>query len=337
MIKTRMIVTCALLLTGALLLAACGSKPTAAPTTTPVPTTAPTAESIATATSLPVGGVDVAWEHVIQPEVDVLARVNGVEITKDAYLTELQQQIQQVTTQYGLDWNDTDNQSLLASFQDSVLGGMVNEELERQLATAEGITVTAAEVELERTSAMTNVLASGYYASWEDFLTAMGYTEASLDKQISTYLLYQKLVVAHGGPAEAEQVHAAHILVTTAETATLVLEKLDAGASFAELATEYSTDTGSAEQGGDLGWFPRGVMVTEFEDAAFALNPGETSGLVETDYGYHIITVLGKEVRALEADILEQVRAENFDAWFEAELENADIETLVQFASPTPT
>lgn len=333
--KNRMLIAGALLLAGTLLLAACGNQATPTPTTVPAPTAVPTTEVVTTETTMPVGGVDVAWERVIQPEVAVLARVNGVEIGKDTYLAELKQQIQQVTTQYSLDWNDTDNQSLLASFQDSILQQMVEEELAHQLATAEGIAVTPAEVQVERTAAITNVLSSGQYANWEGFLTAMGYTEADLEKQIDTYLLYQKLLVAHGGPTEAEQIHAAHILVSTEVTGTLVLEELKAGASFADLATKYSEDTGSAAAGGDLGWFPRGVMVTEFEDAAFALNAGETTGLVKTDYGYHIITVLGKEVRALDENTLAQVREENFDIWFEAELGKANIETLVQFAPAT--
>jgi foldase protein PrsA len=330
--KTRILIACTALLVSAVLLVACGSQATPTPTAAPTPTVEPTTQVLPTGTAQPIGGVDVAWEHVIQPEVPILARVNGVELGKDAYLSELRQQIQQVTTEYSLDWNDTENQSLLAGFQDQVLEGMANEELERQLAAAEGITVTADEVQVERTSAISNVLSSGQYASWDAFLAVMGWTEADLEQQVNSYLRYQKLLVAHGGPTEVEQVHAAHILVTTEETGTLVLEKLQAGANFADLAKEYSTDTGSKDQGGDLGWFPRGVMVAEFEEAAFALNIGETSGLVATDYGFHIITVLGKEVRALDEATLEQVRTDNFNTWFDAEKQKANIETLVQFA-----
>jgi peptidyl-prolyl cis-trans isomerase SurA len=70
-----------------------------------------------------------------------------------------------------------------------------------------------------------------------------------------------------------------------------VLEELRAGGDFAELAREYSQDPGSAEEGGDLGWFRRGDMVREFEDAAFALFDGQMSDLVRTEYGYHIIKI----------------------------------------------
>nr|MBC7245681.1 peptidylprolyl isomerase [Chloroflexota bacterium] len=173
---------------------------------------------------------------------------------------------------------------------------------------------------------------SGQYATWEDFLAEMGWTPETMDEQLTTYLLFQMLMKAHGGPEEVEQVHAAHILVESEETGKKVLEKLKAGADFAALAAEYSIDTGSKDQGGDLGWFPRGIMVSEFEDAAFALNPGETSDLVSTSYGYHIIRVLGKEVRPLDPEILAQIQEYNFQEWFEAEFQKAEIETLVHFA-----
>jgi peptidyl-prolyl cis-trans isomerase SurA len=84
------------------------------------------------------------------------------------------------------------------------------------------------------------------------------------------------------------------------ERMTRVRERLSAGDSFEDLAREFSEDA-SAEAGGDLGTFGRGMMVPEFEDAAFALEPGEVSGIVPTRFGFHIIEVLEKDQDAVHA------------------------------------
>ncbi len=86
----------------------------------------------------------------------------------------------------------------------------------------------------------------------------------------------------------ANQIRCAHILVEKQSTALEIMEKLKKGESFSKLAMEYSLD-GSRRQGGDLGFFGKGMMVKPFEDAAFALEKGQVSGLVKTQFGYHII------------------------------------------------
>jgi peptidyl-prolyl cis-trans isomerase C len=86
----------------------------------------------------------------------------------------------------------------------------------------------------------------------------------------------------------ADKIRCAHILVTKESLAKEVLDKLSNGESFAKLAEQYSID-GTRKQGGDLGYFGHGVMVKEFEKAAFDLQKGQTSGIVRTQFGYHII------------------------------------------------
>lgn len=89
---------------------------------------------------------------------------------------------------------------------------------------------------------------------------------------------------------QPERVHARHILVSGDETLEKVKAELKAGKSFDVVAKEFSIDPGSAVKGGDLGEFPKGVMVKEFEEAAFALkNPGDVSEPVKTQFGWHII------------------------------------------------
>lgn len=93
---------------------------------------------------------------------------------------------------------------------------------------------------------------------------------------------------------KVDEVTASHILVKDDATAKDVLAKLKDGAKFEDMARQYSIDTSNKDNGGSLGTFGRGQMVKEFEDAAFALKPGEISGVVKTEYGYHIIKVTGK-------------------------------------------
>ena len=107
-----------------------------------------------------------------------------------------------------------------------------------------------------------------------------------------------------------ETVDASHILFEVKDPAQEaevkakaeeVLKKAKAGEDFAALATKYSEDTNSAKQGGSLGSFPRGRMVKEFEDVAFALKPEEISGLVRTQFGFHIIKVIRHDIPSLES------------------------------------
>jgi len=91
----------------------------------------------------------------------------------------------------------------------------------------------------------------------------------------------------------ADQVRASHILVKSEKEANDVLAQLKAGGNFEELAKKLSTD-GAAAKGGDLGWFSKGSMIPEFEKVAFAMKEGETSGIVKTKFGYHIIKLTGK-------------------------------------------
>ncbi|MFY9725560.1 MAG: peptidyl-prolyl cis-trans isomerase, partial [Bryobacteraceae bacterium] len=131
-----------------------------------------------------------------------------------------------------------------------------------------------------------------------------------------------------------ERVHAEHILLKTAdktpaEDAKLkalaedLVKQLKDGANFAELAKKYSEDTGSADKGGDLGWIERGQTLPEFERVAFALKPGETSGVVKTEVGYHIIRVIAHEDAHLPS--FEEVKAQLATNW-----KNDQVNDIVQ-------
>lgn len=122
-----------------------------------------------------------------------------------------------------------------------------------------------------------------------------------------------------GNVEGATEFNASHILVATLEEAQAVLERLGAGETFADLATELSTDPGSGANGGSLGWFGEGMMVAPFEAAVMALEVGAISEPVETQFGFHIITL--NETRDQAAPELDAVRAD---------IENAMREQAIQ-------
>lgn len=102
-----------------------------------------------------------------------------------------------------------------------------------------------------------------------------------------------------------EEVHARHILVASEDEAKAVKAELDGGKDFAELAMAKSTDPSAQQNGGDLGFFAKGMMVKPFEDAAFAMNAGEVSAPVQSDFGWHVIKV--EEKRMSQPPSIEQV------------------------------
>jgi len=105
--------------------------------------------------------------------------------------------------------------------------------------------------------------------------------------------------------AAPEKIKAKHILVKTEEEAKQVKDELDKGGNWDELAKKYSTDKSNASRGGDLGLFPRGRMVPEFDEVAFSLPLNQISSPVKTQFGYHLIKV--EEKRPAELQTLEQV------------------------------
>lgn len=163
---------------------------------------------------------------------------------------------------------------------------LVNEKIVLLEAEKANINVSDAEVQKEF---------EHYYESYggkeifEQAVAASGVTEESMEHDIRLYLTIKKLLEPRISITEEEmqdyfaenkylfateeEVKASHILVETEELAKEIKGKLDEGADFAELAKEYSTDDANKDFGGALGFFPRGIMAQEFEDAAFSMTP----------------------------------------------------------------
>ncbi|MDI3548872.1 MAG: peptidyl-prolyl cis-trans isomerase [Halanaerobiales bacterium] len=153
------------------------------------------------------------------------------------------------------------------------------------------------------------------------------------DKAVEDY--YNKNIDSYKYGA---QVKASHILVDTEEKAREVLDKLNNGADFAEVAKEYSTGP-SGKNGGDLGYFEKGDMVPEFAEAAFSLKVGEISKPVKTKFGYHIIKVFDKkeagvksfaEVKdSIKSKLLNQKRQQAWSDLIKELREKADIKIKI--------
>lgn len=191
--------------------------------------------------------------------------------------------------------------------------------------------------------------------TFQDTMAQYGYTEDSIKDDIKMNLKITKLLEPEVKISEqdmkdyfdknkdsfntAEQVKASHILVDTEDKAKEVEDKLSKGEDFAALAKEYSTDTSNNQQGGELGYFPRGTMVPEFEDAAFSMKVGEISQPVKTKFGYHIIKVEDKKEAKvatyeeskdkIKEKLTQDKMSSVFGTWVEGKRKDYNVENLL--------
>ena len=183
----------------------------------------------------------------------------------------------------------------------------------------------------------------GYQSQYQNSLKS--YTALGLNATEFRYIFFEsglyrdrvQAKVTANITHEQEQVWARHILVADEATANDVRSQLLAGADFAALAAKYSIDTSSKDKGGDLGWFGRGKMVAEFETAAFATKVGDISQPIKTTYGYHIIQVLGHEVRPLTDQEYQDAVTAAFTAWLQTQRSNSKVVINNSWTNYVPT
>ncbi len=308
------------------------------------------AEAAADAVAVEAIAEEIAPAAAEYSDDDVVAEVNGKQITvgefkQDAIFSRYQylnayDQYAMLYSMYGLPLDELNAQAeeVLGeenkeAFGETVINDLIyNKILEIE---AESLNIEISDEELD--AGMKDM--SGYAAyvaeagsdsadlvDFDSYIEAMlaDYFNGDISKDVltrfvKTALLEEKLFdhELEGRTFEAEMVNARHILVEDEATAKEILEKLNAGADWNALASEYSLDTTNKDNGGALDWFPRGMMVQEFEDAAFSLEPGKISEPVKTTFGYHIIAVDGKEVRPLTDDALAAAQSEVYTEWTE--------------------
>ncbi len=167
------------------------------------------------------------------------------------------------------------------------------------------------------------------YQEWLATLSEQaGVSEAEYRQIIETQILREKHreAIVEDVPLVAEQARARHILVETEEEANEVVDRLAAGEDFAELAEELSTDTGSAAQGGDLGFVSQGTFVEPIDEAVFNLPLNEVSDPIETQFGWHVVEVLERAERELSPADYDRSQAMAYQDWLSEARLAADIE-----------
>jgi parvulin-like peptidyl-prolyl isomerase len=259
--------------------------------------------------------------------VAAAALVNGQAIPVQEHEDQVSQAVAVLSESQNLDPQTEEGQAALLQLRRQILESLIEQALIEQAATREGISVSEQQVEEEMAR-----LIGDNISQFEEWLTANGLSRETFKVQLQRQLLsaaFQEHLVG-SLPLAVEQVHARHILVMSEAEAMDMLLRLRSGENFGTLAKQYSQDKASSDLGGDLGFFPRNVMPSELEAVAFALAPGQISGIVQTDFGYHIVEVVEKDpAREVPEEMLATWRQNHFLQWLDAQRSVAKVEYLI--------
>lgn len=217
----------------------------------------------------------------------------------------------------------------LGDYRRQVLQALIDRLLLAQGAVEAGRSFEAAAVDAELEAVAQARGGSEAMGAW---MAENGYTLDSLKRALREDKLSAMMIeeITQSIGQTAEQVRAAHILVGSRSEAEALQAQLSAGSDFADLASQASLDASTRPAGGDLGWFPQGyLLVPEVDQAAWALAPGETSDIVESSLGYHIVRVLERGDHPLSPDARRFLREQAVIVWLQARQTTAPIEIYV--------
>lgn len=287
-----------------ILVTACRGIPV---TNTPVPTEA------AVSTPLPTAAETSVTPTNPSTQAPLAASVNGHGITLAEFETELA--LYQLAS--GLEPTEEDRQRVLDSLIEQVF-------LE-QSAFEQGFSVDETALQSRIEALETTLGGEAALAQWIDDhgYTAQTFRDAMAQAVAAAWMRDQ---ITTAVPLEAEQVHARQILVYDEAEAQEILVQLQAGNDFGNLANQYDPVTG-----GDLGWFPRGYLPSKaLEEAAFNLQPGGFSQIVQTIAGYHILQLIERDpLHPLAPDALLALQTQALQDWLAGKWEQSDIQVLL--------
>lgn len=294
-------------------------------TTVGYPTPEPTPET-----------VDIPCAEIPEPGDPLAALVNEQGISLSAYERELAQLLHAMETS-GEDLDSEEFQALLPTYQQQILGALIDRALVQQAALEFDITVSDQEVQDEVAKVVSQ---GGGLESFQAWLDETGETWEEFGRDVCQGILQRKVSdhVGAGIDGTVDMVWARQIIVATEAEAIGVLSRLASGESFEEVAMEVSLDTATGEQGGDLGWFPVGYgwLPDVIEQTAFAGEPGQVQGPVQVEAGYVLLQTIERQLDyVLTPETQGALRARTFELWLAERRAESEIIVFVEFG-PTP-
>lgn len=250
-------------------------------------------------------------------EAPMALKVNGEGITLEEYQAELTR-LQQA--------QDTLAATATPEEQrDRVIKDLTDQLLLAQAAAQNGFSVDDATLQARMDALATEMGGSDKLSAWE---SANGYSDESFRIALrrSIAVAWQRDEIINSVPTTADQVHVRQLLVQDEANAQSLYSQLQNGADFATLAYKLDPTTG-----GDLGWFPKGYLTqSAVEDAAFSLEVGSYSEVIQSDLGYHILYLIERDANhPLSVDARRELQQQRLDEWLAAAKDASQVEVLI--------
>ncbi len=281
----------------------------------------------------------------------VLAEIDGYQILEEDFNEEFEMKKKIFVKQFGEDFLNQELEEGLtveAFLREELLFELIHENvLEKEL---DKLNITISEEDIDGAMKESYIDKLGGEEGYNEYLNYLGVSDEFLRKSVTRKLIYQRYSEYFFEQIDLSEdelreyyennkdsfvkVRASHILVKTEEEGKEILKRLKEGENFASLAATRSLDTQTSVQGGDLGYFAKGSIANDYkeiEDTAFNLKVGEVSGLIKTDFGYHIVLVEDRmeSFEDLEEEVTKALKNEKYQGELESLTEKANVEVYM--------